>query len=193
MNRRGQSAKEAFVGIEGAFPRNTPPGVQQNSRRASQKARRLFRGSARSRIRRCSGAVSAGQTVRQPFSRLDVFAEMPASTCSRSGREQAASTALPVSCGRGAPSSAQIQPPASARMMRAAVWSHGHERSATNSSASPAATAHSSSATHPMLRTPRTAPASSTSPARRGCSRKKVCRTPGVVSNASRSTPQCET
>ena len=39
-----------------------------------------------------------------------------------------------------------------------------------------------------MLRTPRPAPASSTSPARRGCSRKKVCRTPGVVSNASRST-----
>lgn len=38
MNRRGQSAKEAFVGIESAFPRNTPPGVQQNSRRASQKA-----------------------------------------------------------------------------------------------------------------------------------------------------------
>ena len=71
MNKRGQSAKEAFVGIEGAFPRNTPPGVQQNSRRASQKARRLFRGSARSRIRRCSGAVSAGQTVRQPFSRLE--------------------------------------------------------------------------------------------------------------------------
>ncbi len=193
MNRRGQSAKEAFVGIEGAFPRNTPPGVQQNSRRASQKARRLFRGSARSRIRRCSGAVSAGQTVRQPFSRLDVFAEMPASTCSRSGRERqdkhCAARVLrqrgsvqrtDTASGLGQNDARRVVVPWTRTQREQLCFTRGHGAQLQ---------CHTPHAAHPADSSSRLLQAQRAG----GAPRKKVCRTPGVVSNASRSTPQCET